>query len=161
MSRYATRLRRPSLKVQGKRSHTPVFKQGSRVTFRNVTYRSRWELYVAKLLVYTGTQFQYEPQRFVLAEGITYLPDFYMPTYRAYIECKGSLSEKDIIQMRLFMKHHKLLYLGPEELKYVSGRNSLNFLSEESITDYIPDSGEAYRFEQVIQNPRVWRKTWD
>lgn len=137
-----------------------VFKQGTRSSFRGITYRSRWEIYVAKLLVGAGISFKYEPQRYQLTEKISYLPDFYLPTYRVFMECKGSLSQLDMKQLYLFSKHHDLLYLGKDELEYISGR-STSFISSPDIINYVPTEDEIWRFRGLLEHPGSWRTKWN
>jgi hypothetical protein len=127
-----------------------IYKKGIKSVYRGVTYRSRWEVYVSKLLLYSDIQFKYEPQRFFLTQTISYLPDFYIPTLGIYLEVKGSLSKKDRIIISLFSRTHKLIYLGKEELEYISGRKS-SFLSSPEILLYSPTTEEVTRFRRVIE----------
>jgi len=50
--------------------------------------RSSWEANIARLLLYFGITYFYEPERFDLND-VTYCPDFYLPTLDTYLEVKG------------------------------------------------------------------------
>lgn len=142
------------------RAQDHVFKQGVRTAFRGVAYRSRWEVYVAKLLVGAGIPFKYEPQRYQLTGELSYLPDFYLPTYRVFMECKGSLSALDAEKMYLFSKQHELLYLGKNELEYISGKNT-SFISSPEVVNYVPTEDEVWRFRGLLEHPGSWRRKWN
>lgn len=60
-----------------------------------VFMRSSWEVEVAGYLTSLGVKWLYEPQRFRLAEGLTYVPDFYIEDWECYWEIKGWFKEKD------------------------------------------------------------------
>lgn len=81
---------RPS-SSKGKTNHNSSWSK--RVPFNGITFRSSWEAYFAKLMLDRNIPYIYEPQRFDLGD-ITYLPDFYLPTYNLYIEVKGYMDEQ-------------------------------------------------------------------
>jgi hypothetical protein len=132
-----------------KKYESGVFKSGKDTFYRDTLYRSRWEVYVAKLLYTADIHFMYEPMSFRLPIGITYVPDFYLPSYKTWIEVKGSLSSRDKLKLYYFMKNHKLLYLGKEELEHISGR-PVSFLSKPDIINYQPTSAEVERFRRLL-----------
>ena len=59
--------------------------------FRGTKYRSRLEAEWARWLHERKVNYQYESRRFKLELGIWYLPDFYLPEARTYIEVKGGM----------------------------------------------------------------------
>lgn len=126
-----------------------IYKKGIKSVYRGVTYRSRWEVYVSKLLLYSDTHFQYEPQRFFLTQTLSYLPDFYIPHLGIYLEVKGSLSKKDRIILSLFSKTHRVVYLGKDELEKISGKKS-SFLSSPNMLTYSPSEDEIKRFKKMV-----------
>lgn len=127
-----------------------VFKKGTETVYRGIKYRSRWEVYVAKLLLYSDVSFMYEPKRFFLTRTLSYLPDFYIPTHGFYIEVKGSLSKKDKIVLSIFSKTHRLKYLGKKELCAISGKSAA-FLSSPQMKEYIPTKDEVSRFKRFLE----------
>ena len=67
----------------------------------NLFVRSTWEANVARVLIFKGIPFEYEPETFKLTvptvmksifdgrEEVKYTPDFYLPTERKYLEVKS------------------------------------------------------------------------
>ncbi len=58
-------------------------------TFRGIQYRSILESDWAQWLYERGFNTQYEKRKFKLERGIWYLPDFYIPEIKTFIEVKG------------------------------------------------------------------------
>jgi hypothetical protein len=54
-----------------------------------VRYRSRTEARWATFFNALGVRFEYERERIELSSGESYLPDFYLPEFRAYFEVKA------------------------------------------------------------------------
>lgn len=127
-----------------------VFKRGIKTFYRGISLRSRWEIFVTKLFMYSDINFMYEPQRFQLTPNLSYIPDFYVPQYNKWVEVKGSLSTKDVVKMKIFSHSYNLKYLGKEELRIITGKKSLGFLSSPSIVDYIPSKDEIERFKKFL-----------
>ena len=59
--------------------------------FRSIEYRSILESEWAKWLYDRRFNAQYEKRKFKLERGIWYLPDFYIPETRTFIEVKGNM----------------------------------------------------------------------
>lgn len=132
-------------------SHVKTYKRGSKTIYRGIKYRSRWEVYTAKLLLYGDIYFLYEPRRFYFSKFLSYLPDFYIPSYGTYLEVKGSLSKKDRIVLTLFSQTHRLKYLGKEEFSRISGRGT-SFMSLPNVVDYVPKYHEVERFKEFLSS---------
>ena len=49
---------------------------------------ARWAVYFDSLIV----NWEYEPEGFVLENGVKYLPDFYIPSLDSYVEVKPSIN---------------------------------------------------------------------
>jgi hypothetical protein len=60
-------------------------------SFRGTKYRSMLEAGWAQWLYERGFNAQYEKHRFKLEKGIWYLPDFYIPEIKTFIEVKGNM----------------------------------------------------------------------
>jgi hypothetical protein len=56
--------------------------------YNYVTYRSRTEARWAVFFDELGITNEYEKERITLSNGQTYLPDFYLPEFNAYLEVK-------------------------------------------------------------------------
>ena len=68
-------------------------------------YRSRLESTVAWLLDAMGLEFQYEPQSFLLPNGVQYMPDFFVPAQDLWIEARGYDSPKGRKQILGFCEY--------------------------------------------------------
>lgn len=119
--------------------------------FRGVVYRSTWEVVVAKLLLYADLDSSYEPRRFILGPKLTYLPDFYLPDMKCYIEVKGWLKEIDKVKIEAFKSKvtKRLVYLGKEELEYITGLSGAK-ISKIDLDKYIPSYTEIQKLKQII-----------
>jgi len=73
-------------------------------TYQGVNLKSRFEADVAFLIEGLKHKWQYEPKSFLLDDGTHYLPDFYLPDLRLFIECRGYESEKGEAQINGFGK---------------------------------------------------------
>lgn len=60
---------------------TPTWHNG--VKFRSIT-EARWSAFLIAL----GVSYEYEPGRYELSAGGTYLPDFWIPKFKTYLEVK-------------------------------------------------------------------------
>lgn len=58
-------------------------------TYNGIRFRSRLEARVALMLDTHGIEWHYEPEGYELSDGTRYLPDFWLPRIRTYIEVKG------------------------------------------------------------------------
>lgn len=58
------------------------------IRFRSLT-EARWSAFLISL----GVHYEYEPGRYRLSTGGTYLPDFYIPRFKAYLEVKPDNAE--------------------------------------------------------------------
>lgn len=125
---------------------------GNANTYRGDQLRSNWETYVAKLILYSGHTYLYEHRRYFLAEGVSYLPDFYIPELNLYIEVKGILLEKDKTKISMFRQKvtSRLLYMGKQELEYIFGGTSAT-ISKLDYKTYVPTQPELIRFRALLQ----------
>ena len=56
--------------------------------YNGYRFRSRLEARWAVFFDAMGIKYEYEPEGFVLSNGIKYLPDFFLPTLNVYLEVK-------------------------------------------------------------------------
>lgn len=85
-----------------------IAKNGNRGkwTWYNEThFRSTYEARFAKALDKRGWAWVYEPKRFRLSTT-SYLPDFFVPTMKCYVEIKGWLDPNSKEKIRLFREEH-------------------------------------------------------
>ena len=70
--------------------------------YGGVMFRSRLEADFAKWFDSMGLLWSFEPQGYKLTDELSYLPDFYLPAQKAWLESKGVMLPKDeakIIQL--------------------------------------------------------------
>lgn len=96
-------------------------KAGAAPDLGPIEFRSTWERNVARVLNYLGIRWTYEPRRFYLIKGLTYLPDFRLespnPWECKWIEVKGLWNKDDKKKLKYFYT------LYPDEtLKVISGK---------------------------------------
>lgn len=73
-----------------------------RTTYNGRVYRSRLESNVAQALDQLGIVFEHEPASFLLDDGTHYMPDFWCPQIRLWIEVRGYSSPKGDRQIKFF-----------------------------------------------------------
>lgn len=56
--------------------------------YNGYRFRSRLEARWAVFFDAAGIPYEYEPQGFILSDGTKYLPDFYLPWFKAFVEIK-------------------------------------------------------------------------
>lgn len=59
--------------------------------YKGYHFRSRLEARWAVFFDALGLEWEYEPEGFELGDGVYYLPDFYLPKLKAWVEVKGGL----------------------------------------------------------------------
>lgn len=64
--------------------------------YNGYRFRSRLEARWAVFFDTAGIPYQYEPEGFVLEDGTHYLPDFYLPWFKCYVEIKPSGLQSEI-----------------------------------------------------------------
>lgn len=80
--------------------------------YNGYRFRSRLEARWAVFFDEVGIKYQYEPEGFVLSDGTYYLPDFYLPDLRLWVEVKGVMD----------MESKKKINLFSEELNWTDSR---------------------------------------
>ena len=76
-----------------------------RIRYKNIMFRSSWEVTVAKWLDKKKYIWKYEPKRFYFKD-CTYLPNFYVEELDSYIEVKGWWDEISKKKIELIKKYH-------------------------------------------------------
>lgn len=90
--------------------------------YKNINFRSNWEVIVAKNMDKHGIKWKYEPRVFKLDDGIFYLPDFYLPDQDKWLEVKGYMYDHSREKIQKFMETHDLILI-----------DSLNKVKDEDI----------------------------
>lgn len=74
--------------------------------------RSMWEANVARILKLKNIEYKYEMEAYSFYDANgelidSYLPDFYLPKYGAYLEVKGQMDEISLRKIELFRQEDK------------------------------------------------------
>jgi endogenous inhibitor of DNA gyrase (YacG/DUF329 family) len=102
----------------GRRKESLVINQfwsGKRVDLNNQFFRSSWEANIARFLNFLDIKWIYEPERVPLANGTTYLPDFFLPELQCYFEVKGWFKNtKWKEKVKLFGRSHDIVVIDKQ-----------------------------------------------
>jgi len=95
---------------------------GKKTYYKSIEFKSRWETEIALFLDKLNIKWEYEPKRFMLSNGILYIPDFYLPELKTWIEAKGVIEEHNRKISLIFVNDNKeaLILISPE-LSYYYG----------------------------------------
>lgn len=98
-----TAAHRAALSAAWDKGHTPDkgMGTGKYEKYKGQWFRSSYEVRFAKALDRLDSAWDYEPERFFLG-AVTYLPDFWIAGWQSYVEVKGFLRDKDVVQFGLF-----------------------------------------------------------
>jgi hypothetical protein len=105
---------------------------GVKRTYKGIEFRSGLECRFALILDKLNIIWEYEPKKFLLSNGIFYVPDFYLPELKTWIEVKGVIEEHNLAISRCFVKDNKT------EMLLISENDNWFF----SATDFIDGIGE-------------------
>ncbi len=72
-----------------------LVKYSTPTEYKGITFRSRLEADFARWFDKLGVVWNYEPEGYRLENGLSYLPDFFLPAQRAYFEAKGVMLRED------------------------------------------------------------------
>lgn len=88
-------------------------------TYDGNRFRSRLEARWAVWFNAAGLNYVYEPEGFEFSDGISFLPDFYIPEWNAFVEIKPH-SDRGVIERAMFELQH-LLVIGKFNLFVFEG----------------------------------------
>ena len=72
--------------------------------YRGVHMRSKLEARTAASMDAYGIEWEYESQGYDLGEGVLYLPDFWCPRIKTFVECKGVMTPDDLRKVDLLAR---------------------------------------------------------
>ena len=118
---------------------------------RRHSYRSDYELQVAKNLADRGVKFEYEKHKILyIPKTKTYVPDFYLPNQNIYVEAKGFFSPADRQKMLLVIQQNKELDI---RLLFLRASNKLNRSSKTTYSRWCDRNGILWADGQI---PDEW-----
>lgn len=82
--------------------------------YKNHSFRSRLEARFAVYFDHLGIKWEYEPEGFELGNGLRYLPDFWLPEWRIWVEIKPDTPDAAGFEKakRLALGHSAVLVLS-------------------------------------------------
>ena len=88
-------------------------------TYNGIRFRSRTEARWAVFMDAAGIPYAYEAEGFYFQDGTTYLPDFWLPDQRTFLECKGVMSDKDLHKIKtLVVESDYEVIVGYPDMKF-------------------------------------------
>ena len=116
-----------------KRGHTKSCGCLNYIEYKNVKFRSVWEVYLSIYLTSKRIEWEYEKQMYVKIDGklVKYYPDFYLPEQNKYLEVKGYKYLKGLVKSEaLFNQGYNIDILKQDELEAFMGIkiNKLNYI---------------------------------
>ena len=79
--------------------------------YNGYRFRSRLEARWAIFMDRAGIPYFYEPEGFILPDGTRYLPDFYLPDSKTFVECKGIMTPTDEHKINMFIEESRRDFL--------------------------------------------------
>lgn len=115
--------------------------QAIETEYRGHKYRSRLEARWAVFFDNAKIPYVYEPEGFRMSDGTCYLPDFYLPDSKTFVEIKGVMKDQDMRKIQSFMKEAKTDFLiGYDDIKFQACDNwEIDQWSEEELTILAPE----------------------
>ena len=80
--------------------------------YNGYKFRSRLEARWAVFFDAAFIEYEYEPEGFELEDGTRYLPDFYLPELKVFVEVKGVMSDSDFHKIESLVKELPDEYRG-------------------------------------------------
>jgi len=105
--------------------------------FKGIRLKSRLEADFAYLIENLGYKWLYEPQSYLLDNGYHYLPDFYVPELKLFIECRGYESIKGQSQIDVFAEMVARGEIGPDLIKRHPIPQGCEFSYSDVYNDYL------------------------
>lgn len=87
--------------------------------WNGLRFRSRGEAKLAVALTWLGVDYHYEPEGYILSNGIRYLPDFFLPSISAFLEYKPEkITPEEYLKAKLLAEgSDQDVYLYSGEIK--------------------------------------------
>lgn len=98
--------------------------QAIQTKYAGCRFRSRLEARWAVFFDAMGYKWEFEPQGYVLKDYGPYLPDFWLPQFRLWVEVKGEESQGDLDKITALAVEHKsagVLVVGLPALNHYPG----------------------------------------
>lgn len=106
---------------------------GKETFYKGFKMKSKLESKIAYFLDALNIKWEYEPKTFVLSNGETYIPDFYLTELKMWLEVKGDIQEHNYEFSRIFVKdnHTELILISNEQAIWFSDLDFSDGLCED------------------------------
>lgn len=108
--------------------------------YKDHKFRSRLEARWSVVFDSLDIEYVYEPQGFVLLDGTTYLPDFYLPNTDCFFEVKGVMSDIDFKKVSLLSRQtNKTVVIGLSDMTFymISNENNDDSINADHIKNVL------------------------
>jgi hypothetical protein len=98
---------------------------GIPTTYKGIQMKSKLETKIAMFLDGLGIKWKYEPTNFLLSNGITYVPDFFLTELQMWLEVKGDIQEhnKQISELFVIENKTELILISNKEAMWFSAKD--------------------------------------
>ena len=103
------------------------YKSAKRTMYKNIVFRSTWEVAIAQLLDQSNITWEYETQSFklVTVNSRIYIPDFYLPAYNLFFEIKGWYTELGKQKFEAFINEYQKKAVLIDKAMYTALREKI------------------------------------
>ena len=128
-------------------------------------FRSRLEARWAVFFDALDVEYEYEPEGFEDEHGTRYLPDFWLPEHKCFIEIKGTILKKRDIEkvLMLAVEHPVMVFCG--QIKVPKVKKGIHLLSGSAAfafnTLVDPETKERGGSMMLDPRPFVWHERDD
>lgn len=116
-----------------------------------IVLRSGWEANCARIFTSYGIKFEFESElfKFPIVRGTkSYLPDFYLPKTKEYVEVKGYFDDKSRIKIKRFRKY----YPDKQLLLIIGDSKNSRSIADSLEVPYLLYPKIAHHFGPLISN---------
>lgn len=129
--------------------------QAKETLYNGYRFRSRLEARWAVFFDAAGIEYQYEPEGYVLEDGRSYLPDFYLPYFHLFVEIKHDREHDNGKAKELCLMKTKDQFTS---ILIVYG-DPLTTDTELHTWIYVPDDGDSQINVYTFHDVGFWRET--
>ena len=133
--------------------------------YKGYLFRSRLEARWAVFFDELGIKYEYEPEGYDLGELGWYLPDFYLPEQKWYVEAKGSINEDPAgVEKARYLDNNPpgeamgcLIFGSPEYARYKCDTDGMDFNNAYVQAQRLMPVLSLIRFNKAITKARQAR----
>ena len=108
------------------RKNWPYVRGNGDVTWMRAATEIAWASYLDSV----GIEWVYEPRAIKLANGVRYVPDFYLPAMNSWQEVKGRETDEAMEKYRAFAQSNDCTLVGVRDIERALGRSYREILAD-------------------------------